>query len=78
MIRYVFYTSVLKVSEQFQDTETWRDSNGQVHVNRVSLGWFVRLAGSQEQIHVGCEKPELRIGDTVKITLERAEIIRTL
>lgn len=37
----------------------------------VSLGWFLFLAGSYEAIHVGMGKPDLRVGDKMKITIEK-------
>lgn len=36
-----------------------------------SLGWFLFLQGSHEAIHVGMEKPDLRVGDKMKITIEK-------
>jgi hypothetical protein len=72
-IHYVIRTYVENVSEQFRVLEIRKDPENTTNslVKREPLGWFIRLRGSQEQLHVGWEKPDLQIGDEVKITIER-------
>lgn len=36
------------------------------------LGWFLHLEGSHEVIFMGIEKPELKDGDKIRITIEKA------
>lgn len=33
--------------------------------------WFVHLDGSRESLSLGTEKPDLNVGDKIKITLEK-------
>lgn len=33
------------------------------------LGWFVCLEGSWEKLHIGPDKPDLKIGQKVEVTL---------
>lgn len=37
----------------------------------ISLGWSLFLTGSHEAIHVGMDKPDLKVGDKMKITIEK-------
>jgi hypothetical protein len=72
MIRYVIRTYVENVSEQHRVVSVKKDAvTGEVTSEAVFLGWFIRLRGSQEQLHVGWQKPDLAIGDQVKITIEK-------
>jgi hypothetical protein len=72
MIRYVIRTYVENVSEQHRTISVKKDAvTGEMTSETESLGWFIRLRGSQEQLHVGWQKPDLAIGDQVKITIEK-------
>lgn len=48
------------------------DGKPEVRELRQDLGWFIRLEGSWESIHVGMEKPDLQVGQMMHVTL-RAE-----
>ena len=39
---------------------------------KVDRGYFMLLEGSHEAIHIGFDPPPFRVGDTIKITFERA------
>ena len=38
----------------------------------ISVGWYVQLEGSNESFFISEKEPDLKVGDKVKITLERA------
>lgn len=62
-----------RVVEVFErKRKIWISGTGQDAVfNEVSDGWFVRYEGSFEALHVGEEKPDLAVGDTVTISFRK-------
>jgi len=39
----------------------------------MSIGWFLRLEGSNESFYISDGEPDLHAGDKVKIILEKAK-----
>lgn len=77
IIRYIFMTTVVRVEEREQLISARKsgekDENGKdvcVFV-KENLGWFVTFADSHESISFGKDKPLLKVGDKVKITMEK-------
>lgn len=69
-IRYVFHTEVTQIEERFKPV--WKGGVGVAAAfDQVSLGWFAYLKGSYEMLHVGDTKPELKVGDKIKVTIEK-------
>jgi len=70
-IKYVIATTVIGVNEEHR--KVWVSGIGKETVFREhSLGWFVHLDGSDEAICLGAERPVLKVGDAIKITIEKA------
>lgn len=67
---YVIPAKVADVKEHFKQTYV-SGSGDETVFKSESLGWFVRFKGSDECLYFGDTKPELNIGDKVKITFER-------
>ena len=42
-------------------------------VEKVGLGYFVHFLGSHELIYVGEDVPDMRVGDKVRITMEKVD-----
>ena len=43
---------------------------GQAVVEKEDLGWYVCFEGSWEKLYLGTEKPNLKVGQAVEITIE--------
>lgn len=70
-IKYIVKTTVIGVAEQFRDV--WASGIGKETVfHKRSLGWFLHLEGSNEAICLGTERPIFKVGDEIKITIEKA------
>lgn len=68
--RFVILSSVSAIEDHKQ--QVYVSGAGESAVfSETSLGWFLYLAGSHEAIHVGMEKPDLLVGDKMKITIEK-------
>lgn len=69
-VAYTFTTTVLAVTEE--KTKVHVSGTGPDWVHRVeSLGWFVTLEGSYEKVCLGPERPDLKAGDRVKVTIQK-------
>lgn len=80
-INYVIYTTIDYTEEKFSR----QYNSGQSAASKMeelpkiikgectdmSLGWFIRLEGSNESFFISDEEPDLHAGDKVKITLEK-------
>lgn len=71
-VRYVIPTKVVAVEERFKDVYVSGFGDKAVFERR-SLGHFAFLRGSYEALHVGYEKPDLKPGDEIKISIEKVE-----
>lgn len=61
---------VLKIEER--KTSIWKSGVGSDAVfEDKSLGFFAQFEGSYESLFLGHEKPNLKAGDTVDITITR-------
>lgn len=74
MTTYLIRTRVARVEEKFltiyQNLEEAK-TESQVEKERQSIGWFIRMEGSSEYLHLGAEKPELEAGDKVEIMIRK-------
>lgn len=71
-MRYITYSSVLDIRERKR--EIWISGvKDEAKFRTESLGYFVLLEGSHEAICLGTEPPELKVGDRVKITIEKED-----
>lgn len=68
-MRYIYFANVVSVTEHFETVSGRKNEQGQVDITHKSLGWFVRVTESSA-IHVGMEKPDIKVGDRIKITYE--------
>lgn len=67
---YVINSTVDVVEERFHNVHI--DGFGKdATYRRESTGWWVSFEGSGESLFFGDTKPELDVGDKVKITFER-------
>lgn len=62
--RYVINTTVQEMNEYFEQRH---------REEKKSIGWFIWFEGSRERIFLGPEKPNLEIGDRVKISIEKID-----
>ena len=68
--RYVIETTVLGVLEHTR--RVWKGFAGrEAQFDYESLGWFVHFNGSHEMLGLGPDKPDVAMGDKVRITIER-------
>lgn len=68
---YVFSSTVASVSERTRKEYVFGSGKEAVFRDEP-LGWFVALEGSHEALWVGTERPDLRPGDRVKISIQAA------
>lgn len=68
----VIFTTIVNIEERFR-TEYVSGYGSATVFNQVSLGWFILYEGSWEAIHVGYDKPSWKVGDKVKITMEKVD-----
>lgn len=67
---YKFTTCVRSVQEI--KTKEWVSGHGDsATFTEISRGWFVNYEGSQEQLCLGKEMPDWKVGDKVEITMRR-------
>jgi hypothetical protein len=71
-IRYIIYTSVAKIEERFQNVHVGGTGKDALFAD-ISKGWFALFRGSWESLYLGRERPNLLVGDVVRITFERIE-----
>lgn len=67
---FTIETKVKTVREQFIQRHLSGAGSGALF-RRESLGWFVCLEGSYESNFAGHTKPNLEIGDPVRIVVEK-------
>ena len=67
-VRYVIYSSVVSVEEHKRIVSVSKDG---VAIEET-LGWFVHIQGSFEALFLSLEEPNLKSGDEIRITLEKA------
>jgi hypothetical protein len=63
-----FKAKVVKVEERFN--KEWIMGAGENAIfKKVSMGWYVQLAGSWESLFVGATAPDIDIGDIAMIRI---------
>lgn len=69
-MRYIWHSQVKEVYEEYKEINHRKDENGKLTYDTVSTGWWVT---SHDNISypVGTERPEINVGDTVKLTMEK-------
>lgn len=67
---YVLMSTVEQVREHFK-TVHLEGTGKDARFKNDSLGWYVLFEGSGECLYFGETRPELNVGDKVKITFER-------
>jgi|KBSMisStaDraftv2_1062788.scaffolds.fasta_scaffold581121_3 hypothetical protein len=71
-MRYIIYSTVARIERR--SSKVWLKGMGEHATFREEdLGWYVLLRGSYEALHVGYEEPTWKVGEKVKITLERTK-----
>ena len=70
-MRHTIITTAISVEERFAPERTTnKDAEGKWQFGAESLGWFVKIS-AHAAIAVGAERPDIKAGDTVRITLEK-------
>lgn len=69
-MRYIINSTVRGVTEEFYEKYISGFGDSAVF-ERTSKGWFIFLSGSYEKLHLGFDKPDIKVGDKVKITIEK-------
>jgi hypothetical protein len=69
-VRYVIHSSVARVERRID--RVWVGGTGEgAKFKEVDKGWYILLTNSYEALYVGFEEPNWKVGDKVKITLEK-------
>lgn len=76
-IRFDFSVKALEVSQRHEIIETNKTGSGKEDVQSISrnLGWFVRV-GPHISIFVGMEKPDIEVGDYLRLVLFKPDAPR--
>jgi len=70
-MKYIIHSTIMSIEKRIN--KVWVKGIGEEAVFKdKDCGWFILLRGSYEALHVGYEEPMWRVGDHVKITLERS------
>jgi len=67
--RYKIMTSVRSIEEVEQIVRAHKKGDD-VILEKENMGWYVCFEGSWERMYLGNEKPALKIGQKVMITVE--------
>lgn len=65
----IFEARVVKVSEEFTRVRYHQGPDGKWTSDAVSRGWFVLLEGSWEKLFWGMERPDVKVGDIMQVTM---------
>jgi hypothetical protein len=69
-VRYVFVDHVFKVEEKQFNVGGKKLVNGEAELFVQSGGWWLTLCNLMS-IHIGNDQPTLKVGDKVRITIEK-------
>jgi len=70
MARIAFYSKVVSIESHIR--EVYDHGIGEeARFRHDNLGYFMLLEGSYEALHIGFTTPVFKIGDRVKITIEK-------
>ena len=72
--RYIFYSRVRSVERVSKVVRVIKNADDSTTAEKQDLGWFLRLEGSYEALHIGFgeEPPAFRVGERVRIIVEGA------
>lgn len=65
-----FVAPVASLTEEKQKVN-WHKVDGTWQCDEVSIGWFMRLEGSWEKMNMGGVRPDIAVGDKIKVTMEK-------
>lgn len=68
---YKFRTKIKSVKEEFRQFNWHKDQDGKSTCDRESIGWFVHLEGSYEALNFGRNKPDIKEGQMVEVSIRR-------
>jgi len=72
--QYVIRTRVVKIFEKMINGQPFLNPQTQKWEHpQVNLGWAILLEGSYESLLVGKERPDLRVGQRMRIVIEAEE-----
>ena len=71
-MRYVMNVTVISVEQKFANGAAVKGPDDKWTVPQVNLGWFMRVTESSA-IWLGNEKPDIKSGDTVRLTVEKVD-----
>ena len=71
MTSIVIPTKIRKIEQKKRLARAWMDENNRPQIEEEILGWAILMEGSWEWLFIGHEKPDLEVGDPVKIIIER-------
>ena len=72
-MNYIIHSTVVSVTSE-ERVARGHMVNGEPVFDREKLGWFLLLLGSHEKLFLGWEKPELKTGDKVRITIAKEPV----
>lgn len=67
----ISFISTVKAIEERHTSKYVSGVGKEAVFQEVSLGWYVWLEGSFESIHVGMSKPNWKIGDKIRVVMEK-------
>ena len=70
MARIAFYSKVVSIESHIKEVYVHGVGEG-ARFRHDNLGYFMLLEGSYEALHIGFDAPTFRVGDRVKITIEK-------
>lgn len=68
---YTWTVKVTGIKQHKQHVSTIKNQDGDIVGTYDDCGWFILLDGSQEWLHIGYDEPSIRVGNTVKVTIEK-------
>jgi hypothetical protein len=72
--QYVIKTKIVKIFEKYESgPSVFNITTQKWEVPQVNLGWAILLEGSYESLLVGKEKPDLKVGQRMRIVIEAEE-----
>jgi len=70
--KIAFYSRVKLIERRM--SRVYKEGTGEnAKFREVDKGFYMLLEGSHEALFVGLEEPEFRVGDRIKVTMEKAE-----
>lgn len=73
-LAYTIKTKVQHIEERFKDVYVSGVGKDAIF-SKSCMGWFIGFEGSHELLHMGYDRPQLWIGDTVEITIRKTHAL---